>query len=135
MTQCTPTPSQLALDFHRDLPVVVTFDAPQSSSDGGALLLCQVDDRLGLSAWMAAHLPDRRDPAKTQHPVRELLRQRVYQIALGYEDCNDAIWLRHDPALKTACDRLPFEEGALSSQPTLSRLENSLSMRAVTQMA
>jgi len=134
MTQCTPTPTQLALDFHRDLPVVVTFDAPQTSSDGGALLLRQVDDRLGLSAWMARLLPDRRDPAKTEHSVQELLRQRIYQIALGYEDCNDADWLRHDPALKTACDRLPFDGGALSSQPTLSRLENSVSMRVVTQM-
>ena len=134
MTQCTPNPTQLGLDFHRHRPVVVTFDAPQTSSDGGALLLRQVDDRLGLSAWMARLLPDRRDPVKTEHPVQELLRQRIYQIALGYEDCNDATWLRHDPALKTACDRLPFDGGALSSQPTLSRLENSVSMRVVTQM-
>jgi hypothetical protein len=134
MTQCTATPAQLALDFHQDLPVVVTFDAPQSSSDGGALLLRQVDDRLGLSVWMARLLPDRRDPAKTQHSVQELLRQRIYQIALGYEDCNDATWLRHDPALKTACDLLPFAGSALSSQPTLSRLENSVSMKAVTQI-
>lgn len=135
MTQCTPTQSQLTLEFHRDLPVVVTFDAPQSSSDGGALLLRQVDDRLGLSQWMARLLPDRRDPAKTQHSVQELLRQRIFQIALGYEDGNDAGWLRHDPALKTACDRLPFDDGALSSQPTLSRLENSVSMRVVTRLA
>ena len=135
MTQCTATSTQLALDFHPDLPVVVAFDAPQISSDGGALLLRQIDDRLGLSAWMASRLPDRRNPIKTQHSVQELLRQRIYQIALGYEDCNDATWLRHDPALKTACDLLPFEGGVLSSQPTLSRLENSVSMRAVTLLA
>ncbi len=135
MTQCTPGPTQLALDFHRERPVVVTFDAPQTSSDGGAVLLRQVDDFLGLSGWMAQLLPDRRDPVKTQHSTQELLRQRIYQIALGYEDCNDADWLRHDPALKTACDLLPFDGGALSSQPTLSRLENSVSMRVVTQMA
>jgi hypothetical protein len=135
MTQCTPRPTQLALDFHCELPVVVTFDAPQTSSDGGAVLLRQVDDCLGLSGWMAQLLPDRRDPVKTQHSVQELLRQRIYQIALGYEDCNDADWLRHDPALKTACDLLPFDGGALSSQPTLSRLENSVSMRVVTQLA
>lgn len=135
MTQCTPTPSQLVLDFHRDRPVVVTFDAPQSSSDGGALLLRQVDDRLDLTAWLAAQLPDHRDPSRIQHSVQELVRQRIYQIALGYEDCNDATWLRHDPALKTACDRCPFEDGALSSQPTLSRLENSVSMRTVTQLS
>lgn len=135
MTQCNPAPCQLALDFHRELPVVVTFDAPQSSSDGGALLLRQIDDRLGLTAWLSDLLPDRRDPSRTQHPVQELVRQRIYQIALGYEDCNDATWLRHDPALKTACDRRPFDDGALSSQPTLSRLENGVSMRVVTQVA
>lgn len=135
MTQCNSKPTQLALDFHAALPVVVAFDAPQTSSDGGALILRQVDDLLGLSAWMAQLLPDRRDPSKTQHSVQELLRQRIYQIALGYEDCNDATWLRHDPALKTACDLLPFGGTALSSQPTLSRLENSVGMRVVTQMA
>jgi hypothetical protein len=135
MTQCTAVPTQRALEFHRNRPVVVTFDAPESSSDGGALLLRQVDDRLGLSGWLADLFPDRRDPAKIEHPLQELLRQRIFQIALGYEDCNDASWLRHDPALQTACDRLPCEDDALSSQPTLSRLENSVSMRAVTQLA
>jgi hypothetical protein len=117
------------------VPVVVTFDAPQSSSDGGALLLRQVDDALGLTSWLSGLLPDRRDPARIQHPVQELVRQRIYQIALGYEDCNDATWLRQDPALKTACDRRPFEDGALSSQPTLSRLENSVSMRMVAELS
>ena len=56
----------------------------------------------------------------------EQCRQRIYQIALGYEDCNDSNTLRHDPLLKTVCDRLPSDEHGLSSQPTLSRFENSM---------
>jgi hypothetical protein len=61
---------------------------------------------------------------------QEQLRQRVYQIAAGYEDCNDADSLRHDPLFKTVCERLPQDQG-LSSQPTLSRIENSLRSRFV----
>ena len=122
MSECIP---QLALGFHPTLPITVAFDAPQSSSEGGVLLLRQLDDRLGLSAWFAAALPDRRVPAKVQHSRHEQVRQRLYQIALGYEDCNDADRLRQDPLLKSACDRTPQDRG-LSSQPTLSRLENAV---------
>ena len=120
--------AQLALNFHPTHPITVAFDAPHISSDGGALLLRQMEDRLGLSARLAALLPDERDPRKVQHDRREQLRQRLYQIALGYPDCNDADRLRHDPVLKRGCDRPPQAEG-LSSQPTLSRLENAVDVR------
>ena len=132
MTDCI---TQLALDFHCSLPVVVTCDAPKLSSDGGVLLLRQMDDRLGLSDWVASCLPDEREPDKTLHSRQEQVRQRLYQIALGYEDCNDADTLRHDPLLKTACDRLPNAEVGLSSQPTLSRLENAVNWRALKRLA
>jgi hypothetical protein len=118
---------QLRLDFHPSSPITVAFDAPHISSDGGALLLRQMDDRLGLSKRLAALLPDGRDPRKVQHDRHEQMRQRLYQIALGYPDGNDADRLRHDPILKSVCDRLPQAEG-LSSQPTLSRLENAVDM-------
>jgi hypothetical protein len=121
MAECI---AQLALNFHPTHPITVAFDAPHISSDGGALLLRQIDDRLGLSARLAAVLPDERDPRKVKHDRREQLRQRLYQIALGYADCNDADRLRHDPLLKRVCDRPPHAQG-LSSQPTLSRLENA----------
>lgn len=123
MTQCI---SQLSLGFHPDLPVVVEFNAPEMSSDGGALLLRQVDDSLGLTSGFAACLDDDRDPLRCRHSRHEQTRQRVFQIALGYEDCNDADRLRHDPLLKTVCDRAALAAGeGLSSQPTLSRFEGS----------
>jgi hypothetical protein len=87
-----------------------------------------MDDRLGLSERFAALLPDERDPRKVKHDRREQVRQRLYQIALGYPDCNDADRLRQDPVLKSVCDRPPHAAG-LSSQPTLSRLENAVDIR------
>jgi DDE family transposase len=127
MAECI---TQLALDFHPTVPLTVAFDAPHISSDGGALLLRQMDDRLGLSERLAALLPDGRDPRKVKHDRREQMRQRLYQIALGYVDCNDADRLRHDPLLKSVCDRTPQAAG-LSSQPTLSRLENAVDVRTL----
>jgi hypothetical protein len=127
----TDRSAHVALDFHPRLPVVTTCDAPESSSDGGALLLRAMDERLGLTAGFAARIPDRRDPRFVQHPRLEQLRQRVYQIALGYEDCNDAARLRNDRAFKVICDRMPEDEEGLSSQPTLSRMENGVPMSRI----
>jgi hypothetical protein len=127
MTECI---SQLSLEFHPTLPVTVAFDAPQISSDGGVVLLRQMDDRLRLSERLAALLPDEREAGKVRHDRREQVRQRLYQIALGYADCNDADRLRHDPLLESVCDRTP-QAGGLSSQPTLSRLENAVDARTL----
>lgn len=126
--------SAATLRFHPDLPIHLTADAPQTSSDGGALLLRQVDERLKLLSRMAACIPDKRDPSRIEHTRLEQLRQRVYQIALGYEDCNDAQQLRHDPVLRVACDRPPQGDSPLSSQPSLSRMENAVDGRSVRKM-
>jgi hypothetical protein len=128
MTDCS---AQVVLGFHPDLPIVVRCDAPESSSDGGVLLLRAVDERLGLTGGFAERMPDLRDPRLVQHSRLEQLRQRVYQIAVGYEDCNDATRLRQDRAFKVVCDRLPDDEVGLSSQPTLSRMENAVPMSAI----
>jgi hypothetical protein len=128
MTECV---AQITLNFYDPKPVRVSFEAPEVSSDGGALLLRQVDDRLGLSQWFAAELPDDREAAKTAHDRHEQVRQRLYQIALGYEDCNDADTLRYDPLLQTVCDRPTGDPQGLSSQPTLSRFENAVGMQAI----
>jgi Transposase DDE domain group 1 len=103
----------------------VAANAPTVSSDGGALALRRLDDAMGLTKLLAAAVGDTRNPHYVVHSRQEQLRQRIYQIALGYEDCNDAEVLRHDPLLQVVCT-----EGALqplSSQPTLSRLENAIS--------
>ena len=122
--------SQLSLEFHPTLPITVAFDAPQISSDGGVVLLRQMDEHLGVSERLAGLLPDKRAASKVRHDRQEQVRPRLYQIALGYADCNAAHRLRHDPLLQSVCDRTP-QAGGLSSQPTLSRLENAVDGRAL----
>jgi hypothetical protein len=107
-------------------PIIARFDQPQASSDGGALLLKVVDDRLGLTWRLASALHDRRQPGKVAHPLRDLLRQRVFGLACGYADCNDAARLGDDPIHKLLLERDPLEGAALGSQPTLSRFENAV---------
>src|SRR5207247_1982123 len=107
-------------------PIVVRFDQPQASSDGGAILLKVVDDRLGLTWRLASALRDRRQPGKVMHPLRDLLRQRVFGLACGYAYCNDAARLAHDPIHKLLLERDPLAGAALGSQPTLSRFENAV---------
>ena len=75
------------------------------TSDGGALLLGQADRRLDLTAAVARRLGDTRQRGKLRHPVVDMLRQRVFGIALGYEDVNDHADLRHDLGLQTAAGR------------------------------
>ncbi len=85
-------------------------------------------------AEIAAHVPDWRREARA-HPLALLICQRVYQIACGYEDQNDADTLRHDPLLKMVCGRLPESDASLASQPTFSRLENAVSARDCYRIA
>jgi hypothetical protein len=99
------------------------FDEAPISSDGGAVLVRHVDARLGLIAGLAGAIADRRDVRFVEHTVEEQMGQRIFGMALGYEDCNDAKTLRDDPMLKICCGREP-SAGALASQPTLSRFEN-----------
>ena len=107
-------------------PVEMAFNGGRLSSDGGLPLLAQLDRRLRLTERVAAALQDRRLAVRIQHPLLDLVRQRVYQIAAGYEDANDATALRGDPALKVAVGRSPASDPDLASQPTLSRLENAV---------
>jgi hypothetical protein len=120
--------SQPALEFPllANKPVQANFTGGNLSSDGGLLLLAQLDRRIGLTERAAACLRDRRLADRVQHSLLELLRQRIYQIACGYEDCNDGDALRHDPALKLALGRGPTSGADLASQPTLSRLESAV---------
>ena len=100
--------------------VEARFDGGDITSDGGVLLLQQVDQRLGLSRAIAGVIDDLRRQASCQHDLLSLLRQRLYGLALGYEDLNDHQTLRNDLALQTAVKR----DTALASASTLCRWEN-----------
>jgi hypothetical protein len=115
-------------------PTVVAFDQECSSSDGGLILLQALDAKLGLTDRLGACLHDDRQPGKVQHPLVDLLRQRVFGLAAGYADCNDAARLADDPMHKLALGRDPLEGAPLGSQPTLSRFENAVTRPALGRM-
>ena len=115
--------------------VTAAFDGGQVSSDGGVFLLAAADRRLGLIDTLAGLIPDARDPAQITHAMVDILRGRIFAIACGYPDGNDLDDLRHDPAFKMACGRLPETGVALASQPTISRLENTPDLRALIRMS
>jgi hypothetical protein len=106
-------------------PIVAAFDQEHSSSDGGALLLKAVDEQLGLSDKLAECLRDGRQAGKVRHGLGELLQQRLFAIALGYPDGNDAEELADDPIHKMLVGRAPVSGERLASQSTISRFENA----------
>jgi Transposase DDE domain group 1 len=105
-------------------PVQVTFDAGRLTSDGGVLVLAEIERRLGIAERLARCIEDPRAPERIQHTIAEMIRFRALLIAAGYEDGNDCDALRADPAFKIAVGRLPEGGAELCSQPTISRLEN-----------
>ena len=115
--------------------VALDFDGGRLSSDAGLLLLKDPDEQLGLTYNLAAVLSDPRDPRRVHFTHHDLLKQRVFQIAAGYEDANDANTLRHDPIFKLLLDRLPETGAPLASQPTISRFENRVSRTELYRMA
>ena len=117
MTKCTT----LSASFPRckGRQVIARFDGGDVTSDGGILLLRQLDREMGLTRAIARRLSDDRDPQRCLHRTETLVRQRVFGLALGYEDLNDHHALRHDIALQTAVDT----DGVLASQSTLCRFE------------
>ena len=120
------SPAALSFPLLARKPVEVAFNGGRISSDGGLLLLAQLDRQIGLTERVTACLTDPRLASRIQHSLLDLIRQRVYQLAAGYEDCNDADRLRFDPALKLAVGRAPVSGAELASQPTLSRLEGTI---------
>jgi Transposase DDE domain group 1 len=122
-------------------PVIARFDGGHLSSDGGLLVLREVEQRLDVAGRLAACLTDPRDPDRVVHGLDEIIRFRLLmerssassEIAAGYEDGNDADRLRTDPMFKLAMVRLEGET-ALCSQPTISRLENLPDKRALLRI-
>ncbi len=116
------------------LALEATFDGGRLTSDGGLPWLAEAEAVIGVCQALAACVPEWRR-GTVQHSIEALVRQRVFQIACGYEDQNDADTLRHDPLLKLLCGRLPESGEALASQPTLSRLENAVDRHACLRLA
>ena len=117
MTQCNHDTMKFASCRRRR--VRVDFSGGSISSNGGALLLREVDRKLGLTDRVARALGDRRQRAKVRHEVVTMVRQRVHAVASGYEDLNDHDALRHDEVMQTACER----DESLASSSTLCRFE------------
>lgn len=123
---CFETPTPLALQ--------AAFDGGRITSDGGLCWLAEVDRDLGLCEAVARHVPEWRGPS-VRHSLLTLVRQRVYQVACGYEDQNDSDALRKDPLLKVVLGSLPETGADLASQPTISRLENAPDAKACLRIA
>ena len=112
-------------------PVVAAFDREQASSDGGAVLLKATERVYGLVEAFARCLVDKRAPERVRHTLADLIGERVFGIACGHPDGNDADHLAEDPIHKLLLDRDPVAGERLASQPTLSRFENGVGRGAL----
>ena len=129
-------PVQLRFPPVDGLTVRGDFDGGALSSDFGPLILRGVDRHIGLTERVAAAFNDQRHPSYITHPLRDLIAQRMYQIACAYEDGNDANALRRDPLFKLGLERWPLDrESDLASAPTLSRLENAATTKDLYRIA
>jgi hypothetical protein len=133
VTQCSDSTLPFATLGTRRLEA--DFSGGALTTDAGALLLREADQRLGLLDALDRCLPDPRDPDLITHPQRALLAQRVFGIATGYEDLNDHQHLRHDPLWQALADYDPAPDQPLASAPTLCRLENRATRAALVRMA
>jgi hypothetical protein len=122
-TQCH---RRSGFQFQRKL--TVDFAGGAISGDAGLIALREFDARLGLTERLQSVVRDRRDARYVDHELLTLLRQRVFQVVAGYEDANDATFLRNDPAMQAVAGRVGE---SLASQPTHSRLENAVDWESV----
>ena len=132
MTKCKRL--RPALKRLRRRAVEADFEGGRLTSDAGLLLLREVDRKIGLIDAVNEAIPDPRDPRYVIHQQRELLAQRIFAIAAGYEDENDHEQLRHDPALQVAAEREPEEDLPLGSPSTLCRMENRISRKTIARL-
>ena len=122
--------AESTIRFTQPQSLEAQFDLPQATSDGGLPWLAEADQQLGLCAAFAAVVPDWRH-GPVRHSLATLIRQRVFQIACGYADQDDADTLRYDPLLQAVCGT----DAPLASQPTLSRLENAATPRVCYRLS
>ncbi len=121
------------LQFYNNRQLTVNFNGGDISSDAGLLLFREFDSKFHLLKRISSCIKDKRSPEKVSYSIKELLTQRFYSWLAGYEDCNDATELRHDPVIKAVVNKNKFND-TLASQPTLSRLENSIDMHDIFRL-
>jgi len=132
MSDCAT--SRMRFETQSALALEATFDGGRITSDGGLVWLAEADSELGICERIAEHVPEWRK-RRGRHSLQALIKQRVFQIACGYEDQNDSNSLREDPLLKLLCGSMPQSGAELASQPTICRLENAPSAGACYRMA
>jgi Transposase DDE domain group 1 len=120
MAECNQT--AFVFEAHFSRRVVAQFDGARMTTDGGALLLRAVEGKIGLLKRVKACFRDARTPERVDHALSDLLAQRIYALAMGYEDLNDHEELRHDPLLGLLVGKRELEE-PLAGKSTLNRLE------------
>jgi len=133
MTECIRPSMFFSRVVRRE--VVADFLGGRLTSDAGILLLKEIDRKLGLLNAINAAIPDPRDPRMTVHDQRTMLAQRIFSIALGYEDLNDQQTMRTDAALQVAAGVAPEEEEPMASPSTLCRLENRMSRVTLVRLS
>lgn len=133
MTDCNTRPVRFSSLKSKN--IVADFAGGRLTSDAGGLLLREVDRRLGLTRRLSACIPDPRHPMMISHEQHTMLAQRIFGIALGYEDLNDHDTLREDPLFALMADQRPDPEQPLASSPTLCRLENRLDAQSLFRMS
>ena len=117
-------------DFNKS--IFIDFAGAKITSDAGFLLMREIDQRFGIIERGCRRLVDKRSTSHKKHTFEQMVRQRVYQIAAGYEDCNDADHLKGDPAMRLALDK-GHHSG--TGQSVMSRLENEILGTATGQDA
>ena len=127
--------NQLRFESLFSKEVIADFEGGRITSDAGGLLLRELDQRYRLAENAARCLHDPRDSARVRHDLLTLVRQRLFAIALGYEDNNDAASLAKDPAFKIMAGKAPESAADLASQPTLSRFENRADTRDLRRLS
>jgi hypothetical protein len=133
MTNCNRQPLPFSSLGPRAL--VADFQGGRLTSDADALLLREAGEATGLFRALDQAIPDPRDPALIVHDQQALLSQRIIALALGYEDLNDHLTLRTDPALQAAAGAVPDEQAPLASPATLCRLEDRIDRPTLVRIA
>lgn len=128
------TTFQLEFAPLKNKKITARFDEPGVSSDGGVLFMREIDRQTGLIDRLVKAIEDPRRQTHVTHELADMMRQRSYQISCGYEDADDCDHQRTDPALKTAVGRDPQDDPDLGSQPTITRLENTVTRKDLIRM-